>query len=199
MHALGVEALLPTPAPVLAPTPELVLLPGVEGEPIDPVLDPVLEPMPDPVLVPVPVEPLMPPLEVPPAEPPVCAHDAPATATNADATATANALTITIESPWSVDGDCEAFPCKSSASAAVAYCLPGGSIEHKAPHYLRAERPVFAERHASFGRAESRALFRRGVRRHARRRALPLRRLEEQAILRRHAQDQRLLRSEVRR
>lgn len=109
MHWLGVWALLPTPTPVLEPTPALVLPPTVEplGEAVDP------------VLVPEPMLPLMPPAlvppEAPPDAPPDCAHDAPATATNAAATATVIALTITIESPWSIEEDCAGRRCKSDA------------------------------------------------------------------------------------
>ena len=85
------------------------------GELVDPVLDSVLAPVPLVAL-----------LEVPPD----CAHDAPATATNAAATAAAIALTITFESPWSVEVDCargvaKAVPVTERTTQKLcAYCLP---------------------------------------------------------------------------
>ena len=127
MHWLGVDALEPAAASVLEPTPELVLPPTLEPVALGELVDPVLEPMLDPVLAPAPVLPDIPPdvapvallpdapPEAPPA-PPDCAHDAPATATNAAATAAAIALTITIESPWSVEQDC---------ARSVARVVPG--------------------------------------------------------------------------
>jgi len=75
----------------------LVLESVVElGELIDPLLAPPV------VLLDVPLA-FVPEL---PAYPLDCAHDAPATATNAAATTVAIFLTITIESPWSVEEDC---------------------------------------------------------------------------------------------
>ena len=101
MHWLGVDALEPAAASVLEPMPELVLPPTLEPVELGELVDPVLEPTLDPVLAPAPVLP-----DIPPDAPPDCAHDAPATATNVAATAAAIALTITIESPWSVEEDC---------------------------------------------------------------------------------------------
>ena len=110
MHWLGVDALEPAAASVLEPTPELVL---------PPTLDPVLAPAPvlpdiPPDVAPVALLPDAPPDALP--APPDCAHDVPATATNAAATAAAIALTITIESPWSVEQDC---------ARSVARVVPG--------------------------------------------------------------------------
>jgi len=110
-HWLGVVEL-----PAAAPVSELVLEPVLDpvlglvvelGELVDPVL---LEPMPE----------LLPMLPVPD-----CAHDAPATATNAAATAVAIVLTITIESPWSVEEGLQAGALQEECPP--RYCLPGES------------------------------------------------------------------------
>ena len=97
MHWLGSVVL---PAALVS---ELVLaLPEVVTPVLGAVLGAVLGDVLDPVLLPY--------------EPPdCCAHDAPATATNAAATAAVIALTITIESPWSIEENCTARACKSSA------------------------------------------------------------------------------------
>src|SRR5439155_22618336 len=160
----------------------------------------------------VPAEPAALPPAEPPAAPPVCAHDTLARPTSAAATAAVIVLTITVESPWSVEENCTARACKSNARSTLPCCVVSirpeqarrgviarttatGRIlsprrvshERATTPCLPAERAVLlAERHASFARAEPRARFRRAVRHGARRSAVPLRRLEEQALLRRH-------------
>lgn len=83
--------------------------------------------LPAAVLLPPTLEPVVPPAEAPvlddplaPALPaPDCAHDALATPTSAAATAAAIVLTITFESPWSVEEVLHARRCKSSACPGV--------------------------------------------------------------------------------
>ena len=96
-HWLGSEELPDALVSVLVLAPPDVLAP-VLGAVLGAVLGDVL----DPVLLPY--------------EPPdCCAHDAPATATSAAATAAVIVLTITVESPWSVEENCTPRACKSSA------------------------------------------------------------------------------------
>src|SRR4051812_7309889 len=159
-HWLGVVELLPAAAPVslldptLPPTLEPLLLGELVLEPVlelgELVLEPVLE-LGELVLEPVLelgelIEPLLElppvaPAEVPPAElppelppalPPDCAHEAPATATNAAATAAAIALTITIDSPWSVEEELQRPTCKSGARRAVVTFRPEQAIREVA-------------------------------------------------------------------
>jgi len=109
MHWLGRFAL---PAALVS---ELVLAPPAV---LPPVLEPVLPLTLEPLLVPAPVlppalpgvalvggAPALLPAE-PAALPPVCAHDTLATPTSAAATAAVIVLTITVESPWSVEENC---------------------------------------------------------------------------------------------
>ena len=222
-HWLGVVELLPAAAP--ASVLELVLPPALEPVLGELALDPLLE-LGELVLEPVLelgelveplvelgelIDPLLELLPVAPADVPAlpldCAHEAPATATNAAATAAAIVLTITIESPWSVEQELQRPTCKTGANRPVVRFRPDAAAREvaacttplartlsprrviharKAAHRLLAERSLlFAERHASFAGAEPRAHIRRRLRHGARRRALPLRRHGQQAVLRR--------------
>src|SRR5882672_4052053 len=182
-HWLGTEELPDVDAPVSP-----VALPEV--------LEPVLEPVAPLVDVPVPAEP---PALVPPALPaPDCAHDALATPTRAAATAAAIVLTITFESPWSVEEVLQRAELQEQClprcsfdstgeNARLGRCAHDQNSPHTVSwrchhgrataHCLPAERALLpAERHASFAGAEPRALLGRRVLDRARRGALPLRR-----------------------
>ena len=119
MHWLGVAAVLPAALVselALPPTPDDVLLPMLpEVLPevlLEGALEGLVEVLPDApdALVPLALD---------------CAHDAPDTATNAVATAAAIALTITIESPWSVEKDCPPH---------IARAVPAGSSFRSTAH-----------------------------------------------------------------
>jgi hypothetical protein len=128
----------------LPDAPLSLVVPPEVLEPVVPLAEPL---MPEPV---VPVVPLVPPADapvldeplapalpglVPPALPaPDCAHDALATPTNAAATAAAIVLTITFESPWSVEEVLQGISLqegclrrRSFERQLAAYCLLGAS------------------------------------------------------------------------
>jgi hypothetical protein len=141
MHWLGsvelpaalVSELVLAPPEVVAPVLGAVLgavLGEVLGEALGAVLGDVL----DPVLLPY--------------EPPdCCAHATLATATNAAATAAVIALTITVESPWSVEEDCTARACKSGAHSAIRLCSADSTdkarLRGHCPHDRNSSHTVF--------------------------------------------------------
>ncbi len=157
MHWLGVVELLPAAAPVSVL--ELVLPPTLEPVLGEVVLDPLLElgelgELVEPLVeLGELIDPLLELLPVAPADVPElpldCAHEAPATATNAAATAAAIVLTITIESPWSVEQELQRPTCKRGARRPVVRFRPDApGSRGRCPHDAACLHTVSPESHS---------------------------------------------------